>query len=586
MLRNAIILAERGAVIVVTASLLLSSASAESRYILGVPFEIDQLSDSGRGLSRVSACGIEGLVPVDGINDWVLSTCLTHTPPALPPPIIKFPSSQLKKLAIGLLEEGKVAQTSRVLLALYLKRDALRADREELQAAILRSRKAVAVAREFIREAKGWSIEPQIVVPMLLKVWSVDSDWVKNEILDQKVRFGEHYATLLEQAFFERVVSQEFDGARSVSELYGVVFPEERDRIVGMALFLGQVRGLMPKVEPIDEVLLFYRENKLFQTSLKPLLAHLCLKRLRSLEDDEDWEGIISTVSRYPFEERTPDIHEKLKNALSMIAEQPKRFVLSLPVRQTLVSYAAVDDGIRRESLRVLRRKIEDLLASAEFDTAFGYFTALVEINPDPSEANDTVRWLYLDSAVEAGKSIDSEQQINEVYKALSLSRRIRIRLKAIPVLGSVLWSLFLALVAGGGYAIFRYIRNLKTSVANTERFGGSLLMDEDSDLGAGSFVSRVPSESSKDLRIIEYERCLEVLGLSVDASLTDIKGSFRKIAKEEHPDAQIGQNQDGDSGGISARFIEAKKAYERILELEKDPGFRMVRAGRLGWGV
>jgi curved DNA-binding protein CbpA len=54
---------------------------------------------------------------------------------------------------------------------------------------------------------------------------------------------------------------------------------------------------------------------------------------------------------------------------------------------------------------------------------------------------------------------------------------------------------------------------------------------------------------------------CYEILGLRVDAELSTIKSSYRRLARQYHPDASGGDRQ------AQERFIQINKAYRILLQ-------------------
>ena len=66
-----------------------------------------------------------------------------------------------------------------------------------------------------------------------------------------------------------------------------------------------------------------------------------------------------------------------------------------------------------------------------------------------------------------------------------------------------------------------------------------------------------------------------EVLGVGRDASVEEVKKAYRRLAREEHPDANPGDP------GAEARFKEATAAYGQALKL--NPENEKARAALAG---
>ena len=59
----------------------------------------------------------------------------------------------------------------------------------------------------------------------------------------------------------------------------------------------------------------------------------------------------------------------------------------------------------------------------------------------------------------------------------------------------------------------------------------------------------------------MDKKKCLDILGLKDNATDDEIKKSFRKLAKQSHPDLNK------DNINASDNFIKLKKAYDTLLE-------------------
>ena len=76
--------------------------------------------------------------------------------------------------------------------------------------------------------------------------------------------------------------------------------------------------------------------------------------------------------------------------------------------------------------------------------------------------------------------------------------------------------------------------------------------------------VNRVVREENKELKreLSELSQIWSFFGLSQGANLADLKKSYRKMAREKHPDASSTNNGDAED------FMLINKYYKRALEL------------------
>lgn len=73
------------------------------------------------------------------------------------------------------------------------------------------------------------------------------------------------------------------------------------------------------------------------------------------------------------------------------------------------------------------------------------------------------------------------------------------------------------------------------------------------------------PGYLKQPRKLDEYSRLLELFNLDDSASEEEIKAAYRQVMREHHPDTSKEQTPEE-----VAKFIELKKAYERILEIKK----------------
>jgi hypothetical protein len=79
-------------------------------------------------------------------------------------------------------------------------------------------------------------------------------------------------------------------------------------------------------------------------------------------------------------------------------------------------------------------------------------------------------------------------------------------------------------------------------------------------------------------------ERHLAALGLSRDAGIEAIKGAYRQLAKEFHPDRRPDLAPE-DREALDTRFLEIQSAYEALLQPVRCVRLRRHRSRwRLAW--
>jgi DnaJ-domain-containing protein 1 len=213
-----------------------------------------------------------------------------------------------------------------------------------------------------------------------------------------------------------------------------------------------------------------------------------------------------------PFEERKPETHANLLKALAGLQIADVSVLEDSQIRAALLRYAAKDEEIYAEWLRIHYQLIEDLLRAGARDSARHIANRLREENP-------------------------------------SIALPIALKLKLALGWGSI-WC-FLLLLFGVCLFATRF-RWFKKQSRVPDALSETKVCSDDSE------PERAPHSE-------EYTNLLRVFGLEPGVDLSEIKNAYRSAVKQIHPDLQ-GADSIRDTGS----FVKLTSDYRRLLELHE----------------
>ena len=240
-------------------------------------------------------------------------------------------------------------------------------------------------------------------------------------------------------------------------------------------------------------------------------------------------------------------------------------------IKRFLLALGQFDPSLKEIFEKKLVAQFRAALSKHDIAQAERVMGMLVSARPDPNLANDQLRIEYAQFLREVGKLAQSQTQLKRVqtglpfllrlgiftsdYLGISLFNFIALLISGV-LLSSLLVIRFSALIKEGGRKISQAAPNLKTGFSRTR-------VESDSDNFTTPGFRRMQKTSPERA---EYLRCLEVLGLTGEASFKQIRYAYREAVKTHHPDRQ-------EEGRTTDRFVDLNQTYERIIELRKALG-------------
>ncbi|MCB0310375.1 MAG: J domain-containing protein [Bdellovibrionales bacterium] len=543
---------------------LASWAAAETVVVHNLPFQIDGLVELDSETVKVSFLGESRIIAAKELAEYVVTHAFNSKSVSQ-----NFTSVELESFARDAFDAGEANQGSAALSALLLK-DRGRINPNEAQAFLqevflhFRKSPSLLVALKKLMQAPDELIAAPYIA---LGVGVLDVDWLR--------------------ANLTTFVYQNADEIKSLAtELFGQALQaDDRELLSQVIDFLGNFFGLN---EPL------YRKLKLVQSRMNEIERASNSGRfeslfglIKNLEEDlsaadllgpfvvraihtnaqlaiasSDPDRALRVLGLIKSHQRTPTTHDLLLKALAMLKPSllPAYFDRSV---LSLLREVAINDGkLQGLYIRVLNEQLSFFLNRAEVTKAEQVLKILVGIRPDPNSENDQLRYAIALTYLTHGQPELAQERLGEMQRGISISQRYGL-LKAGYYSGFGASILVALLIAFPVAAVLLGLLGILRRASSTKRKSSENSVDSQQEFQR-RFVSNNVSHNSP--RFEEYRRCLNLFGLTQEATIKQIKSAYRAAVKEVHPDVRAA----GDE--IAAkRFIELTNTYERLVALRRE---------------
>ena len=208
----------------------------------------------------------------------------------------------------------------------------------------------------------------------------------------------------------------------------------------------------------------------------------------------------------------------------------------------------------------LLSRRAIAALDARDIATTTSLYDAVITLRPDPDRENDRLRLRIVEHAKAPDSYAFAAGRLRELKEGEGVWAMVRFRLLITGYYGFVFpLALVTALV-------------LVTIAAIATALGPGVFLFPFR-LFRGKHVMRGYERTW--YRTDEYTRLLELLGVSEDATNAEIKQAFRQLSKEYHPDTIRQQGAEANEEELAEKFMELKRAYERLQEIRKSRFFK-----------
>ncbi len=326
-------------------------------------------------------------------------------------------------------------------------------------------------------------------------------------------------------------------------------------------------RGDIGRYYPLFDLM---SEDPALSTALHPIVIDLVSKEVAFLLAQGKPDEALRILSYLDVAKRTPSTHEAVNSALLAMPVQKFLDLDDPRVEAMLRNFSRVDPQVADSYRKLLVAGFRYQLNSRSYARADGLLQRLREVNPDPHELNDQLRYEAALALFRDDKDASAERKLASIETGISVGEWLKLALAGryfkvnwlililvVPILCILLYRMLYRLL------LAREAARLQASAKKVEEMKR---LPED-DAPQRRFVD-AKYRQSMNPKMQEYQQLLHTFHLSPAASFSDIKLAYRNLAKANHPDASSASE-----SKASDDFIKIKTTYERILAIRKELG-------------
>lgn len=546
---------------------LVPDARAEHREVYGLSIPVAEVSKVGTGKQFKVVVGTEArIVDGDFLNEYIVRAHLfgasAKKPPA--PDLFSFigraaDANDLRLAALGLAALGSddLARCLEQCAAPEVMRD---------------------VSREFLNlpEVFVAAREADDISRLLLAAAHGDGSWVRGKasrlLYDNLRTLREVAVDKFRQELLKRNLNSAYAISRLLLELLGesdaavreLVYIE-RKLIEAFSTDEGQARASLQSLLSLSDV------DQEMLRALQPLVRDRLIEVADLMLSGRRNDEALRLLLTLPFDERTPRVHELLRSAISGLSSEQLTVIGDTKLLDSASRYAAEDPHIARALQAQILAKVRALNNEGRALQARIFFDELRSIYKDPSLDNDLIRIEIARAFFLIGERSEGERLLEGLSRPLGAPEAASLFISGRYISQSLQFiAVFAPILAALLYLLIEKVR--ESVRARQKRAKEALAEDEEESTvrpqfsRQGMFVNHA-LVNPLNPRLAEYRGCLEVLGLTVNADLDEIKRTYRSAVKAAHPDMQ-------QTGSFATeRFVEITNAYDRLIQLRKEMG-------------
>jgi hypothetical protein len=542
-------------------------AAASSHVVQGLSFPVEEIAAVDSKNSRVVIHGKVFLVPISQVDDLVVRQCLSDKST-----VQKLPHGSLINFTDKSLENKNFEYAVSGLRAMLMHAAVSKEQWLEFLARNSSSHDLTTALKRVMSEAPVWSqVASSIKIPLLFELGVMDADWIRTSNLASSLLSNREFHDFAERALTETVRTRRFSRLPQMAHFLREIFGVE-DTLFHQAKILSEQlerfrHALTTRdASAIEITLLSLQKYQEQRQLLYPYFVEEIHRVVRESIDSGATSQALAMIAMVDLSFRTPTTHalaklclERLSGADALILDQPtiKRFLLAL---------AQFDSSLKEIFEKKLVAQFRAALSKHDISQVERVLSMLVSARPDPNLANDQLRIEYAQFLREIGRVAQSQTQLKRVQTGLPFL--FRLELFTSDYLGISLFN-FIALIISGvllsSLLVIRFsafIKEGKNKIEQarptpTTHFSRAQAESESDNFSTPGFRRMQKTSPER----AEYLRCLEVFGLTGEASFKQIRHAYREAVKTHHPDRQ-------GEGRATDKFVDLNQTYERILEL------------------
>jgi len=546
---------------------------AERVEVCGLELSVDGLEPADAGNIRVTLGGESYTTSNSALGNSVLQRFLTR-----PGPDAALGTEDLEKCIRNSISSQEHSRAAAVLM--YL----LSSERtEDLQFSEFISDlvqqpglgdEAVRAFQMTIEKLPDSMAGSRALALVLFHAGEKDPDWLRSRAVRLLMRADVPLRDLIKIRFIEEMQSGRPAEAEKLSSLAGRLYGTEDSAFVEMRLVVNRMKELRNildggKLERLYPVMSSGTEGTTLTSVLMPLIAAVLRQEAEKAIAQGDAARALVLLSWLRPAQHTPATPELALKALQLVRSGEDPAFSEARVADFLRLLAVSDERILRIYIDLLEARVDKLLDEKNAAASEKALERLLELRPDPDAGNDRLRFRQALMYASHDMLQEARSRLGEMQSGLSWFSHLRLFVHGYYGNPFILVECFLAIIIiialllvrkHYGRAIAEKFERIETAWQNAGK--------EQPEEGIASGFTLAGLNLGTSPRRQEYERCLAKLGLRGDATLKEIKSTYRLLVKAVHPDLHNEEAEDK-----SDKLVELNQAYDRILEIRKELG-------------
>jgi len=427
---------------------------------------------------------------------------------------------------------------------------------------------------------------PRVTARLVIMIGMSDPTWVREHAVPYAYGVKRALHVLLDQELADRLRRRDLEGSEALVRFSREVLGPEDPMSQQAGMWLDRARDLVKAaterdVEALGKALLVESSDPSLGAVLSPIAMEGLHQAATTALEGGDSERALDILSRVDLLKRSQATHELTRTSLERLSSDKMSVLQRAEIRAYLDFLSRNDPALAAVYQEKLLALILRLLDEGAVSETEPLLERIRQLAPAATGVVNDILVRQAEEYLSQGLHGLAERKIRESRSsglgALWLRCRLAIATMSPATMGAFLAIFFsltilltLSLVRGRRRGPLTSRVNSVGEATNkipVEEVGNLSGVEEtDEDRPRGFVVNELRRLSPSAQ---EYQRCLEVLGLTANADLRSIKNAYRRLVKDVHPD----RNKSNDEAAAS-RFIELTRVYDRILELRKEFGY------------
>jgi DnaJ domain len=413
------------------------------------------------------------------------------------------------------------------------------------------------------------------VCRMIQKVAGADLGWVKANVVRDVFRFRVTCEELLQKSYLESVIAGDITNATLHLSIYGALYGIDSEGYQATLRLRGMLDGIVEglraaNLSGAERSIATLSANPAYRREAPAIIDGLVAQFMSHALSEGKFGDALRFANLQSPDSVAPKVTVILRQTFTtMLAGKatPVLVQLSRDELSGLRVRALLDPEIRDGYLAYVTAVIGHLASEHRLLEALTWLDQLLSLRADPSNGNDELRIVLVEGFLDVGDIEKAQSVMADIQSSGHALLKLRVFFYSMRF--GLAFAIVLGMLAFGFAVRFVLVRlsplwTVSTKVEPPRRPQAIPEWVEPEPLR--KFVSVYRSGPNKGGRNDPYAELLGLFGLTPGADLHAIKVAFRNSVKESHPDLTPDPTPEK-----TAKFIELKEAYERLLQLHEE---------------